>query len=408
MVAELVRQQSGVAEPGEGVRLAAVVARCRPVDGLVGRAVVGRRALLVEPAAGGPDGGPVDLDLGLGHREALAASGLRCTLTRHLTRLRRYGARSALRTGGLAGRTVIPQRTCVAPRSTAYKLFRFRLRSGRAWASPGAWPTGHRPSEAAARASGSRCLVAGAGVDPADRHAGRFGPEPEPPDQLESDDQGQDGRGREGQQSQCAGSRRRRGGRTVDRPRNSTRDESRVGAVKAPAAVPGLPQPGRTVVMGVVNVTPTPSPTAAGGWSPMRPSPTATSWSPRVPTSWTSAASRPGPERSARRSTRSSAGCCRWCAPWRRRPASASTPCGPRWPRPPWRVPAWSTTCRRQADPAMLAGRPGRGALCLHALARPLDRHAEPRDVRGRGRRGGERAGGAGGPGRTGGIAPIG
>ncbi len=51
VVAELVGQQGDVAEPGEGVRLAAVVAGGRPVDGLVSGAVVGRRTLLVEPAA---------------------------------------------------------------------------------------------------------------------------------------------------------------------------------------------------------------------------------------------------------------------------------------------------------------------------------------------------------------------
>jgi hypothetical protein len=46
------------------------------------------------------------------------------------TSVRRYGASAESRSGGFGRRTVIEQLACERPRSTWYRLFFFRLRSG--------------------------------------------------------------------------------------------------------------------------------------------------------------------------------------------------------------------------------------------------------------------------------------
>ncbi len=235
-------EQGDVAEPGEGVRLAAVVAGGRPVDGLVGRAVVGRRTLLVEPTARRRDDGPVDLDLGLGQREALGGQRLAVHLDQALDQAaqvrrqvgvaqRRLGRSDLDPAGDL--RPVQVHRVQAVPRQAPVRPVRLGLRPRRGRRGAGASAVG---SVGVGLAIGAEVAVAEAVRPPAGRRPGWLGPEPEPADQLEADDQGEDDRGRRGRPASAGRtSDGARGGRTPARPRNPTRDESRVGAVKAPA-----------------------------------------------------------------------------------------------------------------------------------------------------------------------------
>ena len=163
--------------------------------------------------------------------------------------------------------------------------------------------------------------------------------------------------------------------------------------------VRGLPQPGRTVVMGVVNVTPD-SFSDGGEWF------APDDGHPRTDAELLGRGCRsrrrgrgvhPSGRRAARRRPRSCAGSSRSIEALAAagRGGQHRHHAGARWPgRPsgPARCLVNDVSGGRADDGDARDGRRARRPVRLHALARALGRHAEPGRLRRRGRRGGRRA----------------